>query len=151
MVNGLRGIGVEVVLIGATTCGKPFGFYPQDNCGETFYTIQFQGVNDVGFGDYADGFLPINSSATNGVRLPGCAVGDDFAVELGNPGEALLAAALTYRANGSCPTPSAVAPLQSRENAGEVLAIDAILPPEDPLMEQNRDMRMPGGLGVLPR
>jgi carboxyl-terminal processing protease len=150
-INGLRGIGVNVVLIGATTCGKPYGFYPQDNCGETFYTIQFQGVNDAGFGDYADGFLPTNSSAAVGVRMPGCAVADDFSTELGNPGEALLAAALNYRATGSCPTPSAAAPLQSRENFGDVLPPDAILPPEEPLLERNRDMRMPGGPGVLPR
>jgi carboxyl-terminal processing protease len=31
VINGLRGVGVEVILIGGTTCGKPYGFYPQDN------------------------------------------------------------------------------------------------------------------------
>ena len=56
--NGLRGVGVEVIQIGSTTCGKPYGFYPTDNCGTTYFTIQFKGVNDAGFGDYSDGFSP---------------------------------------------------------------------------------------------
>jgi hypothetical protein len=58
IVNGLRGAGVTVHLVGSTTCGKPYGFYPQDNCGTTYFAIQFQGVNFLGFGDYADGFTP---------------------------------------------------------------------------------------------
>ena len=47
---------MQVVQIGATTCGKPYGFYPTDNCGTTYFTIQFRGVNAAGFGDYPDGF-----------------------------------------------------------------------------------------------
>ena len=34
---------VQVFQIGSTTCGKPYGFYPQDNCGTTYFSIQFQG------------------------------------------------------------------------------------------------------------
>jgi hypothetical protein len=90
VVNGLRGVGVEVDLIGATTCGKPYGFYPQDNCGTTYFSIQFQGVNQLGQGDYADGFTPT------------CAVADDFNHALGDPNEGRLAAALSYRANSVC-------------------------------------------------
>ncbi|WP_197414265.1 S41 family peptidase [Lacimicrobium alkaliphilum] len=30
-INGLRGIDIEVILIGDQTCGKPYGFYPTDN------------------------------------------------------------------------------------------------------------------------
>ena len=45
VMNALRGIDVEVVQIGSTTCGKPYGFYPTDNCGETYFTIQFQAVS----------------------------------------------------------------------------------------------------------
>ncbi len=29
IMNGLRGVGVQVIQIGTTTCGKPYGFYPQ--------------------------------------------------------------------------------------------------------------------------
>jgi carboxyl-terminal processing protease len=105
VINGLRGIDVEVVQIGGTTCGKPFGFYPDDNCGQTYFTIQFQGVNNKSFGNYPDGFAPANSSAANPVKIPGCAVADDLSRELGDASEAMLAAALGHRANGSCPTP----------------------------------------------
>jgi hypothetical protein len=103
VINSLRGVGVAVYQIGATTCGKPYGFYPQDNCGTTYFSIQFQGVNNVGFGDYPDGFTPANSTTPASVQLPGCAVADDFAHALGDPAEALFAAALGYRADGSCP------------------------------------------------
>jgi hypothetical protein len=100
VMNGLAGVGVQVIQIGATTCGKPYGFFPQDNCGVTYFAIQFQGVNDKGFGDYADGFVP-------GAIDPGCKVDDDFTHALGDPAEGRLAAALTYRATGACPAPPA--------------------------------------------
>jgi hypothetical protein len=102
IMNGLIGIGVKVVQIGATTCGKPYGFFPQDNCSTTYFAIQFEGVNNVGFGAYADGFIP-GGSGTTANNLPGCAVADDFTKQLGDPTEARLAAALQYRSNGSCP------------------------------------------------
>lgn len=142
VINGLRGINVEVILIGNTTCGKPFGFYPQDNCGETYYTIQFQGVNHVGFGDYADGFIPANSSAAFGVRLPGCAVADDYSRELGDVNERLLAAALQFRATGTCPAQAAEAVFaqETREPGDEKTALPM---PPDSVMWTNRDMRMP--------
>jgi len=90
VVNGLRGVGVSVVLVGDTTCGKPYGFYPQDNCNTTYFTIQFKGVNQAGFGDYADGFAPT------------CPVSDDFNHQLGDPAEARLAVALGHRTTGTC-------------------------------------------------
>jgi carboxyl-terminal processing protease len=100
IINGLTGVGVSVIQIGTTTCGKPYGFYPQDNCGTTYFSIQFRGVNDMGFGDYSDGF---STDGTTAATLPGCAVADDFTHELGDPAEARLAAALMYRANATCP------------------------------------------------
>ena len=92
--NGLRGVNIRVDLIGETTCGKPYGFLPQDNCGTTYFAIQFRGVNNKGIGDYADGLAPT------------CQVADDFSRALGDPAEALLAAALSYRATGVCPPAS---------------------------------------------
>ncbi|HKA90637.1 MAG TPA: S41 family peptidase [Haliangiales bacterium] len=100
VMNSLRGIDVDVIQIGSTTCGKPYGFYPQDNCGTTYFSIEFQGVNDKGFGDYADGFTPGGTGPTG---LPGCQVADDFTHALGDPGEGRLAAALAYRATSTCP------------------------------------------------
>ena len=90
-------------MIGDTTCGKPYGFLPTDNCGTTYYTIQFQSVNDKGFGDYSDGFSPADSTNTFSEQSPGCTVSDDISKELGDPEEALLSTALYYRDNDSCP------------------------------------------------
>lgn len=103
IINGLRGVGVQVVQIGTTTCGKPYGFYPEDNCGTTYFSIEFQGVNAQGFGDYPDGFSPANTVSSPGVGLPGCSVADDFSHALGDPAEGRLAAALGYRVDQGCP------------------------------------------------
>ncbi|MGZ6124577.1 MAG: S41 family peptidase [Myxococcales bacterium] len=106
ILNGLSGVDVQVVQIGASTCGKPYGFYPQDKCGTTYFSIEFQGVNAKGFGDYADGFTP---GATTTAGFPGCQVSDDFGHGLGDPQEARLAAALAYRASPGCPAAAAQA------------------------------------------
>jgi C-terminal processing protease CtpA/Prc len=110
IINGLRGVGIEVVQIGETTCGKPYGFYPTDNCGTTWFTVQLRGENDAGFGDYTDGFAPSGSSSSTDTSPPGCAVPDDFDHRLGDADEARLATALHYRDNSACP----VAPLSPK-------------------------------------
>lgn len=101
IINGLQGIDIEVNLIGGQTCGKPYGFYPTPNCGTTYFAIQFKGVNNKGFGDYADGI-----AAT-------CNVADDFTHALGDPAEGQLAAALSYRDSKICPVASAGVNLQA--------------------------------------
>lgn len=112
IINGLRGVGVEVYQIGSRTCGKPFGFYPQDNCGTTYFSIQFQGVNEQNFGSYEDGFLAQNDAGAGGVDLPGCSVADDFTRALGDPVEGRLAATLAFRAsnNQTCPAATGFSP-----------------------------------------
>jgi hypothetical protein len=95
VINGLRGVDVEVNIIGGQTCGKPYGFTPVDNCGTTYFSIEFQGVNAKGFGDFADGFAPT------------CTVSDDLNHALGDPAENVLAAALSYRATNACPASGA--------------------------------------------
>ncbi len=106
IINGLRGIDVEVVLIGSTTCGKPYGFYPTPNCGTTYFTIQFKGENNKGYGDYTDGFTPANTLWAKGEAVPGCSVADDFLHLLGDTDEGQLAAALNYRDTSTCPAPT---------------------------------------------
>ena len=91
VINSLRGVDVTVDLIGANTRGKPYGFYPQDNCGYTYFAIQFKGVNNKGIGDYVDGFAP------------NCAVADDFNHARGDTAEGMLSGALSYRQTGVCP------------------------------------------------
>ncbi len=143
VINGLRGIDVEIILIGDVTCGKPYGFYPTDNCGETYFTIQFRGVNEKNFGDYSDGFVPNNSSFTFGERVSGCVVPDDFDNELGDPNEALLAAALNFRETQTCPTvttKSAAFAKTSIEGPEDLLLKSF---PQPSLRETNRDMTMP--------
>jgi len=102
VVNSLRGIGVQVVLVGGTTCGKPYGFHRKDNCGKAYFAIEFQGFNARGEGDYSDGFAPQ------------CAVDEDPGAALGSPGEPLLAAALHHIDTGSCPAATRAAELRSR-------------------------------------
>jgi C-terminal processing protease CtpA/Prc len=110
IINALQGIDVQVIRIGRATCGKPFGFTAKDNCGISFFPIEFQGVNDKGFGEFADGFAPT------------CVVADDLGRALGNPAEGMLAAALTYRNTGSCPATVAV----TRQNAARP-SLDLVL------------------------
>jgi hypothetical protein len=126
VMNSLAGVDVQVIQIGKTTCGKPYGFVPQDNCGTTFFAIQFQGVNNKGFGGYADGFVP-------GGTFQGCTVADDFMHVLGDPAEGLIAAALQYRVNGTCPPPAQV-------TVAPLAAVDGAVIPK-PAWRQNRVVR----------
>lgn len=103
IINGLRGVGVEVVLIGGKTCGKPYGFAAKDNCGISYFPIEFAGVNAQGFGDYADGFEPAASGTSSTRFVRGCSVADDFSRALGDTSESLLASALGHADTGSCP------------------------------------------------
>jgi C-terminal processing protease CtpA/Prc len=144
IINGLRGIGLQVIQIGNGTCGKPYGFYATDNCGTTYFSIQFQGVNEQGFGSYADGFAPATPAGNAGVLLPGCTVADDYSHALGDVNERRLAAALYYRANSSCSAALTNAPPGNALRA--ILGTDV---PDDPLALRLparpwRDMRILG-------
>lgn len=115
-INGLRGIDLEVILIGETTRGKPYGFYGIDNCGVTYFTVHFKGENAKGFGDYADGFIPSDTDDMFGAEVRGCVVADDLTHVLGDPKEAQLATALTYIETGACPTAESVAKARSAKS-----------------------------------
>ncbi|SCX74468.1 S41 family peptidase [Variovorax sp. EL159] len=121
VINSLRGVGVTVNLVGGTTCGKPYGFYPQDNCGTTYFAIQVKGVNQLGFGDYGDGFPPT------------CTVPDDYDHQLGDPNEARLAAALALRSGGSCPTSTVKAAAQGLQKTQPAEAETPFLIDQSPL------------------
>ena len=118
VINGLRGIDFEVITVGSTTCGKPYGFTGKENCGITYFPIEEQSYNAKGFGDYADGF------AAN------CTVLDDLSYPLGNPSEGMLSAALSRRATGQCPVSSLSA---SSQAAGTALFESRLL--RRPLLE----------------
>lgn len=133
IINGLRGIDVEVILIGDTTCGKPYGFYATDNCGTTYFTIQFDGVNDKGVGGYSDGFSPMNTSGTVGELVTGCNVADDLSFTLGDQQEPMISAALSYQQTGTCPTLSTTTKSQSADKflAAKPLAKQPLKLPKD--------------------
>lgn len=95
IVNGLRGVDVDVRLVGSQTCGKPYGFTAKDNCGISYFPIEFKGVNAKGFGDYADGLAAE------------CGAADDLGKPLGDIAEGQLAVALQWRASGTCAAPVA--------------------------------------------
>jgi hypothetical protein len=92
IINSLRGIDVQVIRIGTTTCGKPYGFRQKNNCGLAYFPIEFKGTNAKGFGDYTTGFSPM------------CEVSDtNRTVPAGDPGDPLLDAAKFYVDHGACP------------------------------------------------
>ena len=132
VMNGLMGIGIEVIQIGTRTCGKPTGQFPVENCGTTYVPLHFRGVNAMGFGDYDDGFAPAQS--TSGAMIRGCEVEDDFSAILGTPEEAMLSAALTFASTGSCPATA----IASRDVNGPLSSksIGSSIP--DPLMDDPR-------------
>jgi len=103
-INSLIGIDVEVIQIGSTTCGKPYGFRSEDNCGATYFTVQFKGENAKGFGDYADGLIPAKfPEAGKLAQVQGCPITEDYQHALGDEQEILLASALYYQTNNDCP------------------------------------------------
>ena len=123
VINSLRGVGVTVYQIGSTTCGKPYGFYPTDNCGTTYFSIQFRGENAANFGDYTDGFSPANTSATTGTSVPGCSVADDFTHAMGDAaGAAAPRRRWRFRAgnNSAAACPAASGLLRSAAHEGIV-------------------------------
>jgi hypothetical protein len=97
VINGLSGVGVEVVGIGGTSCGKPVGFVPQSRCGRTYSVVNFESLNARGEGRYFDGFAPQ------------CPVAEDFSRPQGQPGDPLLDAALAHADSGQCPAQAAAA------------------------------------------
>ncbi len=139
--NGLRGVGVQVIQIGSTTCGKPYGFYAQENCGTTYFTIQFRGVNDVDYGDYTDGFIP-SADDDGEANVLGCQVADDFSQQLGNPAENRLEVALAYQAGQGCVAPIGAAPGDAAAKpALEFSASDGVV--YRSFFDSNRIMRPP--------
>jgi hypothetical protein len=141
VMNSLAGVDVEVIQIGSTTCGKPYGFYGIDNCGTTYFTIQFKGENNKGFGDYTDGFSASNQTGPRGTVVPGCSVADDFTHALGDPAENRLAAALAYRDGVACPAATGLAPPGAlKASAGfDLSTVDGYAPKS--AWHQNRILR----------
>lgn len=91
VINALRGIGVDVVSVGDTSCGKPVGFLPTSACGTIYNAVNFESVNELNQGRYFNGFAPT------------CPVAEDFTAPMGSAGDRLLVAAAYFVDNGTCP------------------------------------------------
>lgn len=142
IMNGLRGIDVDVIQIGSPTCGKPYGFYPVDNCGTTYFTVQLRGVNFKNFGDYTDGFFPGDPGSPDMSEVPGCSVADDFTSPLGVATEGRFAAALAYRDGQGCPAISGFAPTSGlSKTSGALRPADGAVYRSP--FDSNRIMRQP--------
>jgi len=83
-------LGIDVVLVGSTTHGKPVGMSGVIYEDNVYYIINFAVANGDGFSDYFNG-LYVN-----------CPVADDLTHELGDTNESMLKEALHYIDNGSC-------------------------------------------------
>jgi len=81
---------VEVVLIGATTFGKPVGQLGYVFCEQILRPVSFRLSNADGVTDYFDGFAP------------DCLAADDLDRPLGDPAEDSLAESLLYLETGNC-------------------------------------------------
>lgn len=94
IINGLRGIDIPVIIVGGTTCGKPYGMQQADYCGTSYFALQFQTANAKGDGGYISGFAP------------SCTASDDLGHQLGDTNEQMLSMALNHISTGQCTTGS---------------------------------------------
>ena len=120
IINSLLGIDIDVIVIGSATRGKYHGFTSTDNCGTTYFTINFRIVNNKGVADYDDGFSPTCSVADN-----------DYDHQFGDPQESLLKTALAYQADDACPSSSSAKVKQTAEGGSQegLLSIDPVPTP----------------------
>ena len=89
VINGLRPF-VEVITVGSTSCGKPYGTRADEACGKAMHALRISLVNAEGVGDYYEGLDA------------DCPANDNLNDTLGTPTEALFSSALEYIRTGSC-------------------------------------------------
>jgi len=89
VINGLSPF-IDVVTVGNTTCGKPYGTRAVNQCGKSMNAVEVEFQNANGFGGYFQGF---NAD---------CPVTDALSAPLGATDESLLATALGHINTGSC-------------------------------------------------
>ncbi len=95
VINGLKPF-LDVVQIGETTCGKPYGMYLRDFCDQTLAMVEFAVTNH--YGDFApDG------------HTPQCAANDDLSLPFGDTADPMLAQVHAWIDQGTCLATSASA------------------------------------------
>ncbi len=113
VINTMSPVGIDVITIGQTTCGKPVGSRAIDFCDKTLVPISFDVVNDLGQGGYFDG---IDAN---------CAAIDNPNTLLANINEGMLSTALHHIENGQCPTANKLLKLAPKtlQNTKKTLSI----------------------------
>ncbi len=89
VINGLRPF-IDVVTVGSTSCGKPYGTSGRTSCGKVMHALEVEFQNASGVGGYFDG---IGAD---------CAAADNPHQTLGSANENLFSSALGYMDTGSC-------------------------------------------------
>jgi carboxyl-terminal processing protease len=105
VINALQGVDVQVILVGGTTCGKPYGFSQDNNCTLSYFGLEFEGRNQKG------AITPVTGVPAT------CPASDDFEHQLGDTAERMLAVALSHRQNGACPPATALAAKSAQARA----------------------------------
>jgi C-terminal processing protease CtpA/Prc len=95
VIMGLRGVGVEVITIGSTTCGKPVGFAPTSYCENTYLVANFSSYNNAGQGDY---FFGLDAT---------CPGSEDFSKAFGDDQDPMLLQAFSHMQVGTCSSSAA--------------------------------------------
>lgn len=122
-----------IALIGARTYGKPVGQsgFNLADCGKVLYVVSFSLKNGDGEGGYFQGLPDAGEAPAFGGPL--CPATDDLLHPQGAVGEASTYAALSWLANGTCPTTVAAA---AAPDALSVAAPDEYPTPERPTLAQ---------------
>lgn len=115
VINGLRGVDIDVRLIGGQTNGKNVGMEPiTKELGDweyDFSPITFYSANAKGFKEYSDGFKPdVEANGDRGTIYP-----------MGDERDAMIAAALSWIATGQKPAVSVVA--HTRADGAELFSL----------------------------
>ncbi|HIP11674.1 MAG TPA: PDZ domain-containing protein [Arcobacter sp.] len=84
---------IEVIQIGSTTCGKPYGFLGSGKfCDKALFAINVESKNGDDIGNYVNGLSPT------------CPVQDNYFKDFGDTSEDSLNEALNYITTGKCTT-----------------------------------------------
>lgn len=110
VVNSLRPF-MEVITIGANSCGKPYASIANTACGYAMNALELELLNADNVGGYYDG---IGAD---------CPVSENLDKALGEPDEALLSAALNHISSGRCPSNGARARVRDASPLPEVLKL----------------------------
>ncbi len=114
VINGLRPF-MEVITIGAESCGKPYASRGFELVPEVLdvHVLESRSVNADGEGDFFNGFTPV------------CEAMDDPVLPFTDPRESLISVALYYADNGECPALNVLA----SDRVRRISAVQQTLPP----------------------